>query len=82
MILITPSSSPALVLAAAQLKRRGLPTALVVLDRESFGGPAGSATLAATAQHAGLSVRLVRCGQPLAAALSSGVQSGSIPAAA
>lgn len=82
VILITPSSSPALVPAAAQLKRRGLATALVVLDRETFGGPAGSASLAAAAQHAGLSIRLVQCGMPLAAALSSGVQTGTVPAAA
>ncbi len=82
VILITPSSSPALVPAAGQLKRRGLPTSMVVLDRESFGGLAGSAGLAAAAQHAGLSVRLIRCGQPLAAALSSNVQLGALPAAA
>ncbi len=82
VILITPSISPALVPAAGQFKRRGLPTALVVLDQESFGGAAGGAGLAAAAQHAGLSVRLVRCGDSLAAALSSGVQPGVVAAAA
>jgi uncharacterized protein (DUF58 family) len=82
VILITPSASPALVLAAGQLKRRGLPTALVVLDRESFGGTDGSAALAAAAQHAGMPVRIVRCGDSLSVALSSGVQPGALPTAA
>jgi len=70
VILITPSVSPGVILCARQLHRRGLVPALVLIDAASFGGPEGTRGLAAAAVKSGFLVRVLACGDDLAAALS------------
>ncbi len=70
VILITPSVSPGVLLCARQLHRRGLVPALVLIDASTFGGPQGTRGLAAAAEKGGLLVRVLACGDDLAAALS------------
>jgi len=71
VVLVTPTVSPGILTSARQLDRRGLMPVLVFLDAQSFGGPSGSRAIAATAQKAGFTVRLIACDDDLAAALSS-----------
>lgn len=71
LVLITSSISPGMLGSMRYLARRGLFPVAVLLDSESFGGPAGSQGLAAAARRAGFEVRLVTCGQDLGAALST-----------
>jgi uncharacterized protein (DUF58 family) len=71
VVLVTPTVSPGILTSARQLDRRGLMPVLVFLDAQSFGGPSGSQAIAATAQKAGFTVRLIACDDDLAAALTS-----------
>jgi uncharacterized protein (DUF58 family) len=82
VVLITPDVGEEVLLAARQLKRRALPPVLVLLDGASFGGAQGALNAAVAAQKSGLPVRLVRCGEPLAACLSQGVLAEPVATAA
>lgn len=70
LVLITPSTSPGLLTAGRQLDRRGLLPIFILIDSQSFGGSQGSEALAASAQRAGLVVRVVRRGDDLGESLS------------
>jgi uncharacterized protein (DUF58 family) len=69
-VVVTASPDERVLAAARHLDRRGVPPVLVLLDAASFGGPPGSAGLADAARRHGYPVRLVRCGDPLAAGLA------------
>jgi uncharacterized protein (DUF58 family) len=70
LILVTPSTRPDLLTEAGELKRRGLLSLFVLVDPATFGAPMGAGGLARSAERAGFPVRIVKCGEPLAAALS------------
>jgi len=82
VILITPDSGEEILLAARQLKRRALPPVLVLIDAASFGGAQGAQMAAGAALRSGIPMRLVRCGEPLAANLSQLVHPQPVATAA
>jgi uncharacterized protein (DUF58 family) len=75
-VVVTASPDERVLAAARHLERRGVPPVLVLLDAESFGGPSGSSALAQAARRDGYPVRLVRCGEPLAASLAAPAPAG------
>jgi uncharacterized protein (DUF58 family) len=81
LILLTPSTRPDLLTAAGELKRRGLLPMLVLVDPQSFGGPLSNDGIARSAERAGVPVRVVRCGVPLAESLSPAEPSARFVAA-
>ncbi|MBT3338579.1 MAG: DUF58 domain-containing protein [Anaerolineae bacterium] len=70
-MLITPSVHPELMITIDELQRRNLHPTVVLLDAESFGGAAGSATLEETLKNANISVCRVTCGADLSTALTN-----------
>jgi uncharacterized protein (DUF58 family) len=70
-IVVTASPDERVLVAARHLERRGIPPVLVLLDASSFGGPPGSQALAQAARRNGYPVRLLRCGESLAAGLAA-----------
>jgi uncharacterized protein (DUF58 family) len=81
VILISSSSDLAVVDSLRQLRRGGLPPVLVCLDRESFGGSAGSSAVFEGARQAGIPARLLRCGEAIASNLERADRT-RLPAAA
>ncbi len=70
VVLVTPSVEDSVMLAMDHLQRRSLRPVAVLLDSESFGGPAGTAALAASIRLMGVPVRRVARDVPMSAALS------------
>jgi uncharacterized protein (DUF58 family) len=70
VVLITPSVEDGVMLATDHLQRRSLRPVAVLLDSESFGGPAGTAALATSIRLMGVPVRRVAHDVPMSAALS------------
>ena len=75
---VTGSTDPRWQGAIRSLTRRGVKTAVALLDLDSWGGRAGAPATAAELQALGVQVNLVRRGQPLAAALAAGPGSARI----
>ena len=71
VVLITSSVRFEVMHAVDDLLRRNLHPTVVLLDADSFGGPAGSDVLVASLQKVNVPVCHVRCGANLAASLSS-----------
>lgn len=69
-VIITPSVENDVAIALDYLQRRSLRPVAVLLDAESFGGPAGAAALAASIRLMGVPVRRLANGVPIGAALS------------
>lgn len=80
IVLITPSVRREIAILADNLVRRGHRPALVLLNAESFGGPAGSDRLAFQVRTLGVPVRLVSCGVSLEEAISDDLQPKYVPA--
>ena len=80
-IVVTASPEERVLVAARHLERRGIPPVLVLLDASSFGGPPGSESLALAARRNGYPVRLLRCGESLAAGLAAPMTAGHATAA-
>jgi hypothetical protein len=72
LIAVTPTTNEAWLAAARQLTRRGLRVVAVMIDPESFGGRRSVASLAGLLQASNIVTYVVRCGDNLEVALSSG----------
>ncbi|HLB46740.1 MAG TPA: DUF58 domain-containing protein [Anaerolineales bacterium] len=70
VVLVTPSVEDSVMLAMDHLQRRSLRPVAVLLDSESFGGPAGTAALATSIRLMGVPVRRVAHDVPMSIALS------------
>lgn len=72
IIVVTPTTREDWVLAARQQMQRGLRVVSVLVDPESFGGPFAAAPLAGLLQASNVGTYVVRNGDDLTEALSSG----------
>jgi uncharacterized protein (DUF58 family) len=72
VIVITPDSSPEVPSWINHLRRTGRSPVLVLLDAESFGGAPGSISIASAVRRLGVIVKVIRRGDSLETALSSG----------
>jgi uncharacterized protein (DUF58 family) len=72
VVLITPSTSSEVALMVDFLIQRGLRPIVVILDANTFGGPAGAGQLVESIKLLGVPYRLVKNEMDLSAALSNG----------
>jgi len=79
VVLITPSVHEDVPLTVDYLLRRGLRPVVVLLDAASFGGPPGTAALAATIRALGVPVCRISNSTDLESALSAAVASWHKP---
>jgi uncharacterized protein (DUF58 family) len=70
VILISPSTSPEMVIVAEFLLRRGLFPIIILIDAASFGGPEESNDLVIQIRSMGIPVRLVKNAIPLEKSLA------------
>lgn len=69
LIAISPSFDAAWAITAQHIVRSGLRVVAILIDAESFGGPAGSAPMIGALAEAGAVTRLLRLGDQLPAVL-------------
>ena len=69
LVVITPSVEQEVEVAIDYVQQRGLRPVAVLLDAASFGGPPGTAELAAAIKTIGVPVRRIACGDNLEKAL-------------
>jgi uncharacterized protein (DUF58 family) len=69
-ILITPDTSPDLLLAVDDLRRRYLRPVVILIDAETFGGPPGADKIAHSLNERRVPVCVVACGVDLTQTLS------------
>lgn len=70
VILVTPSTSDLLLMAADDLQRRKLRPIVVLLNAASFGGPQGTPAIAEALRMQGIPFRVIDCGADVGDALS------------
>jgi uncharacterized protein (DUF58 family) len=78
-IFISPSVSTDMLAAVRRLRHTGRQPVLVLLNAESFGGPAGSHTIADAARRSGIPARVLSYGDNLGEVLGSSTRPFRIP---
>ncbi|NIS82116.1 MAG: DUF58 domain-containing protein [Anaerolineales bacterium] len=71
VIVITPAVGSEVLMALREFEYSARQPVLILLEADSFGGPSGSQALSAAARREGVSIRNLRCGDDLEAALSA-----------